>query len=140
MGGRAVGRAIVGHQPLDRDPVRSVEGHRSPQEADDGLRLLVGQHLGIGQAGGVIDANVNPVPAGLAAPYACSVRMSLRFLGPAAAEYPVTGPVGADPAELLDVDMDQLARPAPLVSADRLLGTQAAELAQADSLEHRGDG
>src|SRR5262249_16150729 len=61
------------------------------------------------------------------------------FLGPAAAEHPVAGTMGSDPAELLHVDMDQLAWAGALVAANRLFGLEAAEPAEADPLQDRGD-
>jgi hypothetical protein len=45
VGDRAVGGAVVGHQPLDLDPVGWVEGEGAAQGADRRLRLLVPQHL-----------------------------------------------------------------------------------------------
>ncbi len=44
-----------------------------------------------------------------------------------------------DPAELLDVDVDQLARTLLLIAADLLDRLQATELAEADPLQHRRD-
>jgi hypothetical protein len=44
-----------------------------------------------------------------------------------------------DAAELLDVDVDQLTRPAALVAVRRLGWLQAAELAEADSLQDPRD-
>jgi hypothetical protein len=84
--------------------VRAVEGDRPPQEADRGGRLLVGQDLDVGEAGGVVDADVDALPAG-------SQRAVLEApdLGATPAGDPVTRALGADPAEFFDVDMDQLA-------------------------------
>ena len=45
------------------DAVGGVEGDRAAQEADRGRGLLVGEHLDVGQAGGVIDADVHEFPA-----------------------------------------------------------------------------
>jgi hypothetical protein len=64
--GGAVGAAVVGHQPPDPDPVAPVEGDRPAQEGDAGPRLRVAQDLDVGQAGGVIDADVDELPAGAA--------------------------------------------------------------------------
>lgn len=94
MGGGAVAGTAIGHQLLDHDPVRAVEGDRSPEEADNGLRLLVGQHLGIGQAGGVVNADMNPVSAGLQASHAGCIGLSSGPLCPTTAEHPVTGSMG----------------------------------------------
>jgi len=138
MGDRDVGGSVVGHQPLHRDPVRAVEGHRPSQEADRGGRLLVGQDLGVGEAGGVVDADVDPLPADLATPAAR--RVDGGAVAPAPPGHAVPGPVRADAAEFLHVDVDQLARPGALVATDRLRRLQAREPAEADPQEHRRDG
>ena len=41
-----------------------VELDGSSEERDDGERLVVGQYFGVGQAGAVIDRDVNVLPAG----------------------------------------------------------------------------
>src|SRR4029450_8031761 len=47
---RHVRRAVVGQQPLDPEPIARVEGSRPAQEADRRRRLLVWQHLGVGES------------------------------------------------------------------------------------------
>ena len=59
----AVGGAVVGDQPLDGDAVARVERDRAVEERDDGGGLLVGEHLGVGQAGAVVDRDVHVLPA-----------------------------------------------------------------------------
>jgi hypothetical protein len=78
---------------------------------------------------GVVDADVdvNELPAGGAAPVGASVGLA----APASGD-PVAGAVGADPAELFDVDVDQLARHRALVAVRRLERLQARELAEPD--------
>jgi hypothetical protein len=44
-----------------------------------------------------------------------------------------------DPAELLDVDMDQLATPAALITVRWLRWIEFRALAQPDTLQHRRD-
>src|SRR4051794_763841 len=56
--GGAVGRAVVGHHPLDVDAVAAVERERALEERDRGGGLLIGEHLDVGQAGSVVDADV----------------------------------------------------------------------------------
>ncbi len=70
---RAVRRAIVGQHPLNADAVAGKERQRAPQEARGGGRLFVGQDLGVGEAGGVIDGDVDEVPADRAAALAVAV-------------------------------------------------------------------
>jgi hypothetical protein len=54
----AVTGAVVGEDPLDRDPHPLEPRDRPPQEGGRGGALLVGQHLDVGEAGGVVDADV----------------------------------------------------------------------------------
>jgi hypothetical protein len=70
--------------------VGGVEAQRPLEEADAGGRLLVGQQLDIGEAGGVVDADVDELPAGAARalPLAPVARRA------------VPGAPLADPAEL----------------------------------------
>lgn len=60
---RAVGGTVVAQHPLDRDPVRDEERNRPAQEADGGLAALVGKDLGVGEAGVVVDRDVDELPA-----------------------------------------------------------------------------
>jgi hypothetical protein len=46
-----VAEAVVGHQPLRRDPVALVEGERTLEEAGDSLGFLVVVELDLGEAG-----------------------------------------------------------------------------------------
>jgi hypothetical protein len=46
---RHIRRAVVGHDALDGDVVGGVEGHYAAQEGDRGGRLLVGEHVGVGE-------------------------------------------------------------------------------------------
>jgi hypothetical protein len=105
--------------------VGSVEAQRPLEEADAGRCLLVGEHLDIAEPGGVVDADVNELPAG------DSVAARVGEAVAAVAGHPVAGP--QDAAELLDVDVDQLARPLALVAVGRLERFQPAELAEPDA-------
>ncbi len=61
--GRAVGAAVVGQQLLNLHPVAFVEHDCAVKERDHGAGLLVGENLGVGQAGAVIDRDVHALPA-----------------------------------------------------------------------------
>ena len=67
-----VGGAVVGEDPLDADAVAAVEGDGAAEEADRGRCLLVGEHLGVGEAAVVVDGDVDVLladrPALLAVP------------------------------------------------------------------------
>jgi hypothetical protein len=71
------------------------EGERAGEEGAGAFFALVGQELGIGEAGSVIDGDVQVLPADVAR---------------AAGEIAVDGMADApDAAELLGVDVDQFA-------------------------------
>ena len=67
MGVGDVGWAVVGHHPLHRHAERREVRHGPLEEAHRRDRSLVGEHFDVGEAGGVIDADVHVLPAGAAA-------------------------------------------------------------------------
>ena len=84
--------------------------------------------LAEGDARGIVDADMDELPADAAA---------VALAGA------VAGDAVADPielAELFDVDVDQLARPLALISARRLGRLQGAQLVEAQTLEDAADG
>jgi hypothetical protein len=61
----SVGRAVVGHDPLDGDAVTGEPVERAADESKGAVFFLVGKQLGIGQARGIIDGTWSasqPVP------------------------------------------------------------------------------
>src|SRR5258707_10669324 len=60
----AIAGAVVGEQAANGDAVPGVEGDGGAQEGDGGFALLVGQHAGEGEAGGIGDGGVQSLPAG----------------------------------------------------------------------------
>src|SRR5215218_4063506 len=129
---RAITGAVVGHHGLDGDAVAGVERDRALQESDGRGRLLIGEDLDVGQPGRVIDADMHEFPADLSA-----AVFAVAALQPAVAVYAMAGAALWDPAELLDVDVQQLARVPALVAVRRLGRLESAELAQADSEQDR---
>ena len=108
-----IGRAVVGHHPLDPDAEAGEPGQGPPEEGHRTLLALVGQDLRVGEPGGVVDADMEEVPA------------TAAFLAA-----PVAGdsvPDAVDPPELLDVEVDQLARAIALIADDRGLSVQGGE-------------
>src|SRR5690606_33938607 len=63
----AIGRAVVAHDPLDADAVRLEEGQGPAEEGAGALLLIVGQKLGVGEPRGVVDSDVQALPADAAA-------------------------------------------------------------------------
>ena len=60
---RAIARAVVGQQTTDADAERAVVTDGGMQESDGGGSALIGQDLGEGQAGVVVDGDGNELPA-----------------------------------------------------------------------------
>jgi hypothetical protein len=103
---RAIGGSVVGEHTLDGDAVSGVEAQSSPQETDRCAGALISQHLDVGQAAEVVDRDVAELPADSAATGAPRPRSRVVVL---AAGDAVAG-AALDPPELLDVDVDELAR------------------------------
>src|SRR5690606_18190384 len=97
------------------------------EEGNGALLLLVGQDLREGDARGVVDADVDELPAAAAAAIVAGV-----MAGDAVADL-------VEAAELLDVEVDQLARLLALVAADRLGRLQVAQSAEAGPAQHAAD-
>src|SRR5438552_8808451 len=60
---REVGATVIRHELLDLDPVTAIERPGAAQACHRGARLLVGKHLGVGEARAVIDGDVHTLPA-----------------------------------------------------------------------------
>jgi hypothetical protein len=106
---RPVAGAVIGEHPFDADPVASEEGDRPVQEAGRGRAFLVGEHFDVGEAAVVVDGDLDVLPADRAADLAVAVGEGAVGVPGAAADAP-TG-AADDPAELLHVEVDELARP-----------------------------
>src|SRR5262245_19079443 len=95
---RDVGGSVVCEHSFNRDAVAAVEGDCTAKEADCGRCFLVAEDLGVGETAVVVDRDVDELP-----PFLALVAAVMASAGD-----PVPGPV--DPAELLDVDVEELAR------------------------------
>src|SRR4051812_1100485 len=85
---------------------------------------LVGEHFGVGEPTVVVDREVDELPTGSRT--ACPLRCVLAWPRPVAAHAVARL---EDPAELLDVDVNQLARVASLVAVRWLWRLEPRELA-----------
>ena len=70
----AIGTAVVGHDPLDRDAVAGEPGEGPLEKGDGGGLALVGQDLGIGQARSVVDRDMEVFPADATGPVSAAGR------------------------------------------------------------------
>ena len=122
----AIGRAVVGHDALDGDAMGGEEGQRPGEEGAGAFLLLVGQDLGVGEPGGIVDADMDQVPAD-------ALLLAAAVAGDAMAD-------AVDPAELLGVDVDQLARCGPLVADHRRLRIERRQAAETEPAQDRPDG
>src|SRR5215212_6949881 len=126
MHDRPIAGAVIREDALDADAEAAEEGDRAAEEAGRGRALLVGEHLDVGEPGGVVDGDVDELPTDPAAPRS------------AVAVDAVAGT--ADLAQLLDVDVNELARTRPLVAVGPLVRLQPRQPAQpvaADDRAHR---
>jgi hypothetical protein len=105
-------------QLLDGHAVPFEELDRAAQETDSCRRALVRQHLGVGEPGAVVDRDVNVFPADHFAIDTGGV--DARAVRVALDRGDALPGAGVDPAELLHVDVDQLAGPLALVTLWRL--------------------
>src|SRR3982751_628348 len=105
----AVAGAVVADHAFDGDPVAPVEGDGAAKGGSRGRGLLIGQHLGVGEAAVVVDSDVHELVADGTSLQPVLVREgSVVVLGAAA-----DTPAGAadDPAAFIDVDVHELAWP-----------------------------
>ena len=125
-GAAEISRAVVGHDPLDGHPKGREPGDGALEEGHGTFLALVRQDLGVGEARGVVDADMQEVPADPAA-----------ALGSITGEA-MTGTV--DPVELLDGELNQLTRLLALVADHLRLGVEGLEPAQPAPAQDDADG
>jgi hypothetical protein len=131
----AVARAVVGEDPLAADAVLGEPGSCPPPERRRGGGLLVPVDLAVDEASAVVDGGVDVAIARTAVAAMAIVAPAVE--APAAA-------VG-DGADLLHVDVDELARPFPLVALHRPAAgpvppVEAAEACSPEDYPHGGGG
>jgi hypothetical protein len=131
---------LSGHHCLDGDAVRGIPGDGAAQEARRVASGKGGEDLGVGESAVVVDDHVQVLRACDAAVSAVFAAAPRAPLACAAADHAMTGTSGGDAAELLDVDVDKLARMATLVAVRRLEGVEARALAESDPPQPERDG
>lgn len=125
-GFRPVAGAVVGHDAGDGDAEACIIGDRRLEEGDGAFLLLVGQDLAEGDARGVVNADMDELPAGAA-------RLALLWIAGDAV------PDLAEATELLDVDVDHLAGVLALVAPDRFGRLDVLQPRQPGALQHPAD-
>lgn len=105
---RLVATPIVGHDASNGDAEALVISHGGPEKGNGAGGRLVGLDLGEGDAGMVVNADVDEVPSG-----ATALVRSTRIAGDAVSDTLET-------PELFDVDVNDLAWPLALIAAFRL--------------------
>ena len=108
-----VGRAVIAHDTFGGDAMVCEPFDRAGGEDDSTFLAFIRQQLGVGQAGGIIDGDVQELPT-KTTPDGAPIALSGAIAGD-----PMTNSL--DTAELLDIDMDQFARLFALVADDRRL-------------------
>ena len=106
--------AIVGHDAGNGDTEAFVISHCCLKERNGAFRFLIRQDLGEGDAGVIVNTNVDELPAN-----APAIALTGAIAGDAVADF-------VEATELFDVDMDHLARRFALIAVHRLGRLQVA--------------
>jgi hypothetical protein len=127
-GARFVASSVVGHDALNANAEFGVIDHRGFQEGDSARLALTFLDLDIGDARGIVDADVDVLP-----PHAPAVALSPAIAGNAMS-YVV------EPAKFFDVDVDELARMFTLVTAHRLGRIERCQPIEPEAPQNAADG
>lgn len=114
-----VAGTVVGHDARDVDSMAGVPGDQPSKEGDSGGRSFISQDFGISQTGSVVHGNMDELPTSTSsALFAVASNAMADDL---------------DAAQLLDIDVDELARQIPLIAANGLPGVEILESGQTRS-------
>src|SRR6516162_9361046 len=103
-------------------------GNGGHQECDSALFALVGHHLDERDPRGIVNADMDVLPT--------DAQVAIDHSGLSAGD---AMSHGADAAELLDVDVDELTRVFALIAPDRFSRLQGTQLIQADPTQNTTD-
>jgi hypothetical protein len=120
-----VAGTVVGHDGLDTDAAALEPGDRAFEEACGGGGSFIGEYLGVGEAGSVVDGDVDELPTDAASVVA-------TVTGDAMAD-------ATDASELFDIHVDELAGVLSLVTADGFFGVQVFKSREAMTSEDASD-
>src|SRR5438876_1899461 len=124
---RAIAGAVVGHDAGDFDSAAGVPGDQASKEGGSGRGSFVSQDFCVRQSGGVVDGDVDELPAGPPAVLLAVARDAMAD--------------DLDAAQLLGVDVDELSRMVSLVAADgffRVEVLEPGETLPSQDTGHRG--
>ncbi len=122
----AITAAVVAHDPLHFNAQRSEVSQGAFEEEDSAVLAFIGHDLSKGEAGSVIDANMDVFPTGAA-------HLIASIVGHAVA--------GADnAAELFDVEVEEFSGVLPLVAHDWRSGLQGTQPSEPVAPEQARDG
>jgi hypothetical protein len=121
-----VSRAVIAHHLAAVDALAVEPGHDPAQEADCRCLLLVSENLYAGEPCGVVDGHVGPVATDN------SGAPLLSITGDAVTHLAKAG-------QLLDVDVDQVARRLAPITLHHRFGLQVPQPAQAPGLIQSSD-
>jgi hypothetical protein len=110
---RAIRRAVVGHDPRDRDAAPGEMVERAAEEPGRGGLGIVGQDLGIPEPGAVVDGHLDGLPP---EPARAAGAVGMNAM-----------PDATDLAQLLDVQMQAIAGRGPFVAVRWAWGIQSTE-------------
>ena len=123
---RAIARAVVGEQTTNGDAEGAVVTDRGVEESHRGVAAFIGQDLREGEAGVVVNSDMHELPASAATgPRAISGNA-------------MTG--AEEAAELLDVEMQQIAGGGMFVAAQGPSRFEIADTVQAGAAQDAADG
>src|SRR3954470_20039091 len=126
QGAGLIAGAVIGEETADGDAELGVVAESGEQEGGSGKAFFIGQDLGKGDAGVVVDGDMDVLPADVAG-IAFAVAMD------AVAD-------AADAAQFLDVEMEQIAGGLMLVANDRRGRLEIADTVELEAFENAADG
>ena len=121
----AIAVTIIGEQAADGNAQTGIIGDRSAQEGDSGSCREVGQDLGEGNAGVVIDSDMNVLPS--AVMFASAATIGTRNNA-------------GEAAQLLNIEVEQIAGSSMLIANQRHGRLQIAHAVQTQPAENATDG
>ena len=121
----AIAVTVVGEQATDRDAESGVVSNRGAQEGDSASGSEVGQDLSEGNTGVVIDSDMNVLPSAMMFASAASIG---------------TRNNAGEASQLLNIEVQQIARGSMLIANQGHSRLQIAHAVQTEAAENAADG